>query len=186
FGRLIEDQNPDQAGVHYGVALAVQPDQPLLRTRRARLALQRGHATEALADADKVLGQYPEHLPAQKCRALAYQRLGRHQQAIDDLSLLLQFVPNDFELLERRADSYSALGKSASAEQDRQKAARLQEEQPTSLNNRAWRLVAGPMVDRDPALALRLATHAVAIAPDNALFRNTLGLAQHRNRLHRQ
>jgi eukaryotic-like serine/threonine-protein kinase len=184
FGRLIEDRDPDRARAHYTFALAVQPDQPLLRTRRARLALHSRRASEALADADRVLGQYPEHLPALKCRAVAYQQLGRHQEAIDDFSALLRFVPNDFELLERRADSYAALGRRAPADEDRRKAARLQEEQPTSLNNRAWRLVVGPILDRDPELALRLATHAVAIAPDNAIFRNTLGVAQYRNGLY--
>jgi hypothetical protein len=37
-------------------------------------------------------------------------------------------------------------------------------------------LVAGPESDRDPTRALPLARRAVALAPDNNLYLNTLGL----------
>jgi serine/threonine protein kinase/tetratricopeptide (TPR) repeat protein len=50
-----------------------------------------------------------------------------------------------------------------------------------SANERAWRLAtAADPAERDAALAVRLAEDAVARAPDNALFLNTLGVAQYR------
>jgi serine/threonine protein kinase/WD40 repeat protein len=49
-----------------------------------------------------------------------------------------------------------------------------------SCNELAWKLVAGPESDRDPTRALPLARRAVALAPDNDLYVNTLGLALYR------
>jgi serine/threonine protein kinase/WD40 repeat protein len=49
-----------------------------------------------------------------------------------------------------------------------------------SCNEFAWMLVAGPESNRDPTRALRLARRAVALAPDNDLYLNTLGLTLHR------
>src|SRR5262249_26518422 len=48
------------------------------------------------------------------------------------------------------------------------------------LNNEAWRLVAGPARGRDPARALSLSRRAVELEPNNAIFLNTLGVAQYR------
>jgi WD40 repeat protein len=52
---------------------------------------------------------------------------------------------------------------------------------PMSLNNWAWPLLTGPAAKRDPALALKLIQKAVEQQPRNALFLNTLGVAQYRN-----
>lgn len=50
-----------------------------------------------------------------------------------------------------------------------------------TLNNRAWRLATDPdPARRDVAEALRLAEEAVKAQPDNAVYLNTLGVAQYR------
>jgi tetratricopeptide (TPR) repeat protein len=48
------------------------------------------------------------------------------------------------------------------------------------LNNLAWQLATGPPGLRDPQGALVLARKAVALAPDAAIYLNTLGVAQYR------
>jgi tetratricopeptide (TPR) repeat protein len=52
---------------------------------------------------------------------------------------------------------------------------------PEGLNGEAWRLVTGPAEQRDPARALQLIQKAVKQKPAEAMFWNTLGVAQYRN-----
>jgi WD40 repeat protein len=52
---------------------------------------------------------------------------------------------------------------------------------PDRLNEDAWRLVTGPVDQRDPARALQLIHKAVKQKPAEALFLNTLGVAHYRN-----
>jgi WD40 repeat protein/serine/threonine protein kinase/tetratricopeptide (TPR) repeat protein len=52
---------------------------------------------------------------------------------------------------------------------------------PLSINNTAWHLATDPNADlRDPGSAAELAELAVELAPDNATFANTLGVAHYR------
>jgi hypothetical protein len=48
------------------------------------------------------------------------------------------------------------------------------------INNRAWELANGTKLERDPALAVRLAALAVALTPDESTSLNTLGVALYR------
>jgi hypothetical protein len=55
------------------------------------------------------------------------------------------------------------------------------------LNNEAWRLVTGPLEQRDPnKRALRLIRQALKHDPDNPLYLNTLGVVQYRNGLYKE
>ena len=51
---------------------------------------------------------------------------------------------------------------------------------PTAINNRAWELATGAEAQRDPVSAARLAAFAVALAPDESISLNTLGVALYR------
>ena len=51
---------------------------------------------------------------------------------------------------------------------------------PTAINNRAWELATGAEAQREPAAAARLAAFAVALAPDESISLNTLGVALYR------
>jgi tetratricopeptide (TPR) repeat protein len=55
-----------------------------------------------------------------------------------------------------------------------------------ACNNLAWVYVTGPEALRDVKAALPLAEKAVRLAPDNAVFRNTLGVAYYRAGRHRE
>lgn len=47
-------------------------------------------------------------------------------------------------------------------------------------NDQAWMLATSPARDRDSEVAVRLARLAVAVAPEVALYLNTLGVAEYR------
>ena len=51
-------------------------------------------------------------------------------------------------------------------------------------NNQAWTLATGPAADRDPARAVALARVAAGLAPDEAIYHNTLGIALYRDVRH--
>jgi serine/threonine protein kinase/WD40 repeat protein len=77
----------------------------------------------------------------------------RREQAVADAEELLKHQPDQAEVRDWLAES---------------------------CNEFAWRLVAGPKSDRDPTRALPLARRAVALAPDNDMYLNTLGLTLYR------
>ncbi len=55
-----------------------------------------------------------------------------------------------------------------------------------TCNELAWVLLFSPSQLRDSAEALRLASHAMSMAPDNANYRNTLGVAYYREGRYRE
>jgi len=114
-------------------------------------------------------------------RAVAHQRLGRHAQAVADITALLAAYPRDSRLYDLRAQSYQALEKKELAAADRVTAEKLAPDDPVRLNSRAWRLLTGPPAERDAQAALKLAQRAVDLTPNDAMYVNTLGVAQYRN-----
>jgi serine/threonine protein kinase/WD40 repeat protein len=84
---------------------------------------------------------------------LAKIRLNRLEAALADCEASLRLKPDQTELRTRMA---------------------------TRCNELAWSLATGPTATRDPAGALSLARRAVELTPDQALYLNTLGVAQYR------
>lgn len=112
-------------------------------------------------------------------RAWALQRLGRHREAVADLTILLEAYPRDAELYDLRATSHAALGEHSKSEDDRQRSLTLPTTHPRILNNQAWHLVTGPPGLRDPKRALELIRSAIAKQPNNSTYLNTLGVAEY-------
>ena len=131
-----------------------------------------------------MLHEQPGHLNALEARGESLQRLGRHAEAVEDLTALLKFFPEDADLYEKRARCYDALNDRSHADGDRIKAAELARNAAGQLNGRAWRLLTGPPSERDPVRALELAKKIVEQMPDAHDYLNTLGLAQFRNGLY--
>jgi WD40 repeat protein len=85
-------------------------------------------------------------------RGHAFKRLRRVQEAIDDLTVANRLRPDDAHLREFLA-SYS--------------------------NDKAWEIITSPGSHRERALML--ARRAVELAPEEAVYLNTLGIAQYRS-----
>jgi WD40 repeat protein/Tfp pilus assembly protein PilF len=127
-----------------------------------------------------VLQANPNDVEAYHARAHAYAQLGRRADAIADYTEALKRQPTNCHFLEYRAVNHLFLRQYEQALADLEKALAIQPEQPRVCNKLAWAYVSGPEKLRDPAKALPLAERAVRLAPNQASYLNTLGVAQYR------
>ena len=121
---------------------------------------QRGHALrtlkrfeDALGDFTSALTRRPGDSHLQAYRGVSLLDLKRHGPALDDLEAVLRTDP----------ETVRKIGNLALV-----------------CNDQAWMLATGPARDRDSEVAVRLARLAVAVAPEAALYLNTLGVAEYR------
>jgi Flp pilus assembly protein TadD len=178
------DKRYGDAFTHLSIARALRPDDFEVRRLRALAARQCGNWAAAVADATGVLREQPGHLHALWARGESLQRLGRHAEAVEDLTALLKFFPEDSDLYEQRARSYDALNDRTHADADRKKAVEVARNSPRFMNNLAWRLLTGTPAKRNFIRGLELARKVVERAPDYPVYLNTLGVAQYRNGLY--
>jgi tetratricopeptide (TPR) repeat protein len=115
------------------------------------------HPRQAVAVYSLAIALCPLNPEAYLQRGRAYESLKEAQQAIPDYSLFLALAPPGDK---RRAEVLLRLA--------------------SACNNMAWQLVTGPAQERDPAQALLLAEKAVALGPEEPMYRNTLGVAYYR------
>jgi uncharacterized protein HemY len=85
------------------------------------------------------------------------------------------------ELYEDRAECYAALRDKVKEAAERAEADKWLPRSPEELDNRAWELLTGPLVDRDPKRALEMARKTALVFGDNPVYLNTLGVALYRN-----
>jgi tetratricopeptide (TPR) repeat protein len=178
------DGHFEDALAHLSIARTIRPDDFEIRRLRAMAARGCGQWAEAVVDATWVLHEQADHLEGLWARGESLERLGRHAEAIEDLSALLKFYPEDAELYEQRARCYDALSDRSHADADHKKAAEVARNDPRQINNRAWRLLTGPAAERDPVRALELAKKIIERASNSQEYLNTLGVAQYRNGLY--
>jgi serine/threonine protein kinase/WD40 repeat protein/tetratricopeptide (TPR) repeat protein len=179
---LLTANRPREAEVQFTAALAVRPDQIGGYRLRAAARFRSGNWAGCVADAEAVLARRPdEWVRAQ--RALSLVRLGRHADALPDLTTTIQNFPGDAGVYMARAAAYRALGKTDEAAADLKQAAKLAESlnRPEILNDTAWRLLTGPEGARDPKRALELAKKANERKPNTSAILNTLGVALYQN-----
>jgi tetratricopeptide (TPR) repeat protein/WD40 repeat protein len=183
---LLGAGKPERAYAHLGVALTFRPGLHEAHAQRAVAAFHLKRWADAAAEASKYLNHDPDDDSTRYLRGDAYRMAERHEKAILDYSALLERYPRSSQLYERRATSHAALGHAERARVDREAAFKLDPSDPNSKNNLAWRLLTGPPNQRDPARALKLIRQAIEKEPDNALYLNTLGIAQYRNEMYEQ
>jgi WD40 repeat protein/tetratricopeptide (TPR) repeat protein len=170
----------------FDLAFTLNPRLWQARQNRALAAYYLGRWRQVRADAEAVLRKHARQASDSLVyfRALACQKLGDHAQAVADLTRMIRRFPKDWLLYERRAASYTALGKRARAAADRKKAVALIPNDARVLNGWAWNLLVGDG-PRDPVLALKLARKAVKLQATSNHW-NTLGVAYYRNGKYRQ
>jgi tetratricopeptide (TPR) repeat protein len=156
------------------------PDDRDARFQRGLLALALGQPDLAMDDFSRVLAAEPDLERARYRRAQALIRLGRHREALADLDVLIAKDPDKYALHELRGIVREALGDHVQARADRDKASSLVPKDPMALNNRAWIDATSPITERDPERAVALARRAVALAPGQQVYLNTLGVALYR------
>ena len=141
----------------------------------AEARLASGLGDKALASVDKILETRPWDGAARAFRGRVLLERNRPNEAIADLTTALSGNPWNHQIREFRAKAYEASGDPDRASRDR--AVRL----PSAMaNDLAWKFVSGALKLRDPDAALPLAKLAVATAPQESTYHNTLGLTYYR------
>jgi WD40 repeat protein/tetratricopeptide (TPR) repeat protein len=156
------------------------PDDVEARLFHGQLALKLGLKQEAAEDFRRVLEADPSRDNVRFQRAQVSLSLDRFQDALTDLDELVHRYPRDAELYELRSQAHERLGHHDRAQADLKRASESVRADPQELNNLAWQLATAAPGLRDPERALELARKAVAQAPGQAIYLNTLGVAQYR------
>lgn len=106
--------------------------------------------------------------------------MGQYRRALTDLDALITGHPKDFAPYQLRSAAHEALDEHELARLDREKAHSLLPRSPNQLNDLAWHMSTGSLTKRDPEIALELARRALALAIDQSLYLNTLGVTLYR------
>ena len=114
-------------------------------------------------------------------RARENQKQGRAAEAIADLRKVAASAEATPEHWQALAKGFQVMGLWGEAISARERLLKKSPENPQSLNELAWLLVACPDSDlRDPRRAVKLATRATEINLFEGAYWNTLGVAQYR------
>jgi tetratricopeptide (TPR) repeat protein len=92
----------DKAIAYYKRALALDPDNPDVRTDEATALHQTGHDLEALKDLDAVLAQRPKFLQALYNRGVVLRAIGRRTDAVAAFKAFIAAAPNDPRVTDAR------------------------------------------------------------------------------------
>ncbi|MGD0039111.1 MAG: protein kinase [Isosphaeraceae bacterium] len=130
----------------------------------------------------------PNDIEAYHHRAHALVDRSRFQEGVDDFTRALRERPDDAHLRASRGRALQSLKQYESAVHDLEAALARDPQQPFAreslalcCNNRAWELAASPESILDPQRALVLARRAIELSPGQAMYLNTLGVAQYRS-----
>jgi tetratricopeptide (TPR) repeat protein len=186
FEACIQASNLPAARAALDRLLAISPDDTEVRRTRGQVALLLGHDSDAVENFTRVLNNDPTSAYSRCRRTRALLRLGRFHEAATDLDELIVKYPRDSDHYELRAQAHEGLGRHDLAQADRKRFHEMLPREPRDINNLAWEMATGPYRERDPTLSLALARKAVAMAPDQSKFLNTLGVAEYRAGHHAQ
>jgi tetratricopeptide (TPR) repeat protein len=170
------------------------PPLPPLRINLGPLAEQTEHLALFTESPQTLIERYtgrleqdPQDAEAHHHRAHALIQLNRLPEGIDDLAQAIRLRPGDPHLLALRGRVHAALKQHEPAISDLEASLARKPDQPfvretlaLCCNNRAWELANGPDSRREWDRALALARRAVALAPQQQVSLNTLGVVQYR------
>jgi eukaryotic-like serine/threonine-protein kinase len=169
--------NPAAALKFCGRVLERSPEDKDTRFQRGLIALALGRAEQARDDFARVLAADPTNDAVRYQHARALNRLGLYKSALAETDVLFTRHPDDFALFQLRGTAFDALGEREPARLAWKKAHSYLPKDPPELNKHARIMATGPLTRRDPDRAVVLARQAVALAPEESQYRNTLGVA---------
>jgi serine/threonine protein kinase/WD40 repeat protein/Tfp pilus assembly protein PilF len=126
----------------------------------------------------QAIARKPQDAEGYHGRAHAQERLGQWEKAVDDHSEAIKRAPQRLDILVCRGKTYLRMNQKHKAREDFRRAVegnadranRLARELATSTN----------VLYREPSLAVELAAQATRLAPGQATYWNTLGIAHYR------
>jgi WD40 repeat protein len=172
----------------YSLVLAFFPFHAEAHYRRGLAHLRFEQSQAAVQDFTMALALRPNFADAYWKRGQAHGAANQPKQAIADYTKFLTMLPPDDRrrgaVLVRRAGNSYRLNNHAQVLADLLEFAQRDYELPVDLvsngatlcNNQAWHMVTGPEKLRDAPKALPLAKKAVELLPEQATYRNTLGV----------
>lgn len=129
----------DEAMEDFGRAIALKRDMAEAYFNRAHVALlYKNDPRRAIADLGEAITLAPQDPSAFLCRGAAYERLGRHWEAIQDFTKAAQLSPQDPGPLFNRANAYLRSRESARAISDYTETLRRDPGHARALFNRAF------------------------------------------------
>lgn len=158
----------------------LEPEALGVKVHRARWAVFNGDFARGETECTSVLERDPNRTYIRYWRARARIGLGRHEDAITDLDHLLAKKPQVGVLYHFRSLAKRQLGDPAGADADATKAIESLGDDPAALNRLAWEMVKGDLMTFDPDQGYLFARQAVALAPGEQKYLNTLGVAEFR------
>ena len=115
-GQIFEaGNNPDQAALAYGRALAADPGFTAARVANVGALIRKGQTDAALADAQKIVQEMPNNASAQLVLGRLFLRKGDWQGAATALEQAARLAPADAESHARLGTAYQYVGKKAEA-----------------------------------------------------------------------
>jgi superkiller protein 3 len=115
-GQIFEaGNNPDQAALAYGRALAGDPGYTPARVAMVQVLVRQGKTDAALADAQKIVQEMPNNAQAQLTLGRLYLRKGDWQNAANALEVAARLAPGDAETQARLGTAEQYVGKKAEA-----------------------------------------------------------------------
>lgn len=171
---LLAQARPADAEKEAGLALALDPGEPLALTLLARARADQNREAEALAPADAAVAAAPDWAFVHHVRAHVLLRLARPREALTSVEQALRLAPDADEFHAQRAAVRLALRDWAGALVDTEAALRLNAANVFAQNLRATALTRLGRADEADAVGAR----TLEQAPDDAYSHATQGWTQ--------
>jgi len=169
---LAETGQIDQAQSEMEEAVRLEPNDAPLMKWYGDFQLRRGRPDQAMDSFAKALAIDPHYVPALVAQGDVLAQRKQFDQALGKYQEALKIAPQSAEVYARMGLLYEAQQRWSDAEQAYTKATEADPNLAVAWNNLAWLLAER---EKQIARALTLARKAVALAPQNADYQDTLG-----------
>jgi tetratricopeptide (TPR) repeat protein len=181
-GRQYESLNQyEEARRDYSRVIELDPKLQEGWVGRANAFRDLGQFEKARADYATAIELGPKNPAPWNNRGRGYLKLGRLDAAIPDFSRAIELDPKCVEAWYNRGVAHAARSEWEQAIADQTRAIQLKPEFVQPYNDLGWLLATCPNPKfRDPKRAVEIARKAVELAPKEAMYWNTLGVAHYR------